>query len=176
VLQLLYEVRRLEEALGNMELELFEGGDLSTDGTQQAWRRPGDGVTLREVESARARLIRMRDELAVKQARRNRIEQEAPDDAAPLTPRSYRLHSAHHHVACSERRFAQWLTLQRTHPVWVTTKNGRRWWWYTDRFWWGDEGLRADHVKILVGELDIEGDHQRDLVDRVRADTFRRDP
>ncbi len=29
-------------------------------------------------------------------------------------------------------------------PVLVTRKDGWRWWWYRDRFWWDDEGLIGD--------------------------------
>jgi hypothetical protein len=50
------------------------------------------------------------------------------------------------------RRLAEAAEGQRTHPVPVMEADGRRWWWYRERFYCEDEGLSAQDVLALLVE------------------------
>nr|MBA3261856.1 HNH endonuclease [Thermoleophilaceae bacterium] len=50
------------------------------------------------------------------------------------------------------RALAEQERLQRERPVPVVEAEGRRWWWFRDRFYWEDEGLTAHDVMALVVE------------------------
>ena len=41
---------------------------------------------------------------------------------------------------------------QREQPVWLIEAEGRRWWWFRDRFYWEDDDLTAHDVMALVVE------------------------
>ncbi len=176
-LQLSFEVRMSEELVTSLERSVGRVGDPRSRRLGRLHRGRDVVVTDRDVAAARTHLIRKQDELAGKQARVARLEQKAEKSSPPRRAnRMFRLHSASHHIECSERRFAQWFVAQKREPVWVTTQNGRRWWWYADRFWWDDEGLRADDVRLLVFELDLEGQEQREAVEQLRSDVLRPHP
>ena len=91
------------------------------------------------------------------------------DDGIGRGARMYRLHSAQHHLDCSERRFARLATSQLELPVLVTTRDGRRWWWYRDRFWWDDERLSARDIEALVLGADLETKKRAAELARARA-------
>lgn len=175
VLRLLLDVRIAEGAVAAMEFALRDGGVVEQPlGSLKVPRRD---VTEREVDAARRFLARKKRELARKQARLLRLERgldEGRDDQD--VKMMFRLHSANHHLECSERRFLEWSTTQVMTPIWVTTKQGRRWWWHSDRFWWDDQGLTPDEVRQLVEEWDHEGRRQLEAIEHVRAEVFRRQP
>lgn len=78
----------------------------------------------------------------------------------------YQLHSKQHVTQFSEEDYTGHLMTQATSPVWVTTWEGRRWWWYLDRFWWDAEGLEADDVQALV----LQSDRRKQAtLDRAKA-------
>ena len=54
--------------------------------------------------------------------------------------------------AISRRAFAERDALQREQPVPVVEAEGRRWWWFRDRFYWEDDDLTAHDVMALVVE------------------------
>jgi 5-methylcytosine-specific restriction endonuclease McrA len=56
---------------------------------------------------------------------------------------------------------AETIQAQRHEPVPVMTGEGRRWWWFRERFYWEDEGLTGHDVMALV--LERERRQQRKL-------------
>ena len=42
--------------------------------------------------------------------------------------------------------------MQRRRPIPLAEADGRRWWWFRDRFYWEDEDLTAPDVLALVVE------------------------
>lgn len=81
----------------------------------------------------------------------------------------FRLDSKAHYVTLSEDDYQVHLAMQQVAPVLVTTWNGKRWWWYLDRFWWDTEGLEAEDVQVLV----LQRDQQKQAtLERARADVF----
>ena len=124
----------------------------------------------REMAAIRARHKTKRRQLAVEQERLNRVRQEYREhDELRKRGRMFRLHSAEHHLACSERRFARLFASQLVFPVLVTRRSGRKWWWYLDRFWWDDEGLRARDVETIVLQSDLRARQQADALLYARA-------
>ena len=55
---------------------------------------------------------------------------------------------------------------QRSEPVALMERAGRRWWWYRDRFWWEDEGYDARDVVALVADRERR---RRGRLDRAHA-------
>ncbi len=78
----------------------------------------------------------------------------------------FRLHSKRHYVDFTEDSYEQNRALQETSPVLATTWDGKRWWWYLDRFWWDSEGLEADDIQALVLQSDRR---KRATLDRART-------
>jgi hypothetical protein len=116
----------------------------------------------------RGRLRVARHRLADSRERLQRLQRSASDhDDAGRRAKVFRLHSARHHLECSEQRFARLSTSQADRPVLVAKRDGRRWWWYLDRFWWDDEGLSPRDVAALVGHSDLQ--LRRQAHDRARA-------
>jgi hypothetical protein len=171
-LQVTLEVRMAERVVRTTERLFFD--ELSD---RPHLRQQAAKVTERDLEAARASLERKQRKLAKQDARVARLEEEARKrDGSKRASTMFRLHSANHYVGCSERRFLEWSSLQQHEPIWVATERGKRWWWYSDRFWWGDEGFKADDVKALVFELDLEAHQQRDAAERLRTERFGRRP
>ena len=111
----------------------------------------GERALIREIEMVRGRLRVAREKLQECRLRLERAERDATlDDGDGRRVKVFRLHSARHHLECSERRFARLASAQVDRPVLVATREGRHWWWYLDRFWWDDEGLSARDVATLV--------------------------
>ena len=79
-------------------------------------------------------------------SRRRRHRSRRKDVPPSLGPASPRLLRA---------TFARLATSQLELPVLVTTRDGRRWWWYLDRFWWDDERLSARDIEALVLRADL---------------------
>ena len=50
------------------------------------------------------------------------------------------------------RQLAAQELVQRRRPVAVMQAEGRRWWWFRDRFYWEDDALAAGDVMALVAE------------------------
>jgi hypothetical protein len=128
----------------------------------------GERAIVRELTMVRGRLRVARHKLAESRERLQRLHRDASHhDDAGRRAKVFRLHSARHHLECSERRFARLSTSQADHPVLVAKREGRRWWWYLDRFWWDDEGLSPRDVAALVGHSDLQLLRQAD--DRAQA-------
>ena len=50
----------------------------------------------------------------------------------------------------------------------MARKDGQGWWWYLDRFWWEDEGLKAIEVEKRVLQSDLHRKQKSEAVARVR--------
>jgi len=137
----------------------------------------GERALIRDIEMVRGRLRVAREKLQECRVRLERAERDARlDDGEVRKARMFRLHSARHHLECSERRFARLASSQVERPVLVASREGRRWWWYRDRFWWDDEGLSATEVATLVLRTDLQRQQQADDLARVRASVLGHEP
>ncbi len=157
VMRLEVEVRLADEARRAMANELSDNRDraATTPGLLLKHRARARALE-REIRTVRRRLLSKCEELQEKRERLHRLLGEVvDDDGIGRGARMYRLHSAQHHLDCSERRFARLALSPLELPVLVTTRDGRRWWWYLDRFWWDDERLSARDIEALVLGADL---------------------
>ena len=171
MLEAVRDVRVAEEALQQMERTFARAVESSSVTTRRRLLRGQGARSLeREIETVRAHLEAKRDQLPANQKRLFRIEQRARErDAARRSARMFRLHSARHHLDCSAPLFARLMASQLELPVLVTRKDGWRWWWYRDRFWWDDEGLMATDVANIVLQTDLDRKQQSDAVAQARV-------
>jgi hypothetical protein len=150
------EARVAAEALRSMEDELAslpEPGAASPGRRLLRARRRRSLV--HEIETLRSRVRTKHNETLAARERLRRLDENGVHTTPPRGSRVFRLHSADHHLECSERRFARLATSQAELPVLVERREGRSWWWYLDRFWWGDDGLAAREVRIFVLDADL---------------------
>lgn len=168
--EVLCEVRLFEEGLRMHELGLAPREMAPAPGGG----RPGrPSAAEREIARVRRHLEKLRQTAAARRARCEALEREAREGGPRRTQvTTYRLHSTRHHVDCSERQFLHLSDAQRAMPVWVTTMNGKRWWWYRDRFWWDDLGLTPLEVKTMVVNGDVGRQRSREALERARADVL----
>ena len=169
VLEDLRDVRVATEALQQMERAPATPVESSSASTGRRLLRSRRARSLeREIETVRAHLRAKREELTAKQERLNRLRQIRDRDAARRSGRIFRLHSARHHVECSAARFARLSSSQLVLPVLVARKDGQRWWWYRDRFWWDDEGLNAADIENIVLLADLRRKQESDTFAQAR--------
>ena len=163
------DLRVTEQTLARVEREIAGEAQMAADVDRSRLRMRGLSTDI-DVRALRARLNKMREALTAKKDRARYLEQQTRDeDAHRPTTIVYRLHSEEHHVTYSERQYAQLSAAQQTVPVRITRSNGMSWWWYSDRFWWDDEGLRAREVKTTVLRRDRETARQSDYSKRTLA-------
>jgi len=125
-------------------------------------------VLERRIESMRAR-VSAKEAEALGARERLRDFDRSPRRNRPATgAKVFRLHSAQHHLECSEKRFARLANSQTDLPVLVGRKDGRTWWWYLDRFWWDAEGLDAQEVRVIVLDGDLQRKQHAERVARAR--------
>lgn len=170
VLEVEWEVGLAAEALRNMERALAEI-DLATGSIARGLLRDRRARSLeREIAATRKRLEGKRAELELKRERLLRLEQRAEKLVASRRPaKLFRLHSSQHHLECSERRFARLARSQSELPILVTRQDGRRWWWFRDRFWWDDQGLASTDVRTIVLEAELDRKQRADAHAKARA-------
>jgi hypothetical protein len=84
----------------------------------------------------------------------------------------YRLHSADDYVTCTRGQYEHLSVVQRTTPVRLMAKNGRRWWWYEDRFWWVDRRLSAREIVSTIVAMDLLSHDQREAFERAHVELF----
>ena len=169
VLEAQRDVRLAAEALGQME-RTFARGVESVGSGRGLFRRRGAGSLEREIETVRAHLAARRNELTAKQERLDGVEQSARErDAARRSATVFRLHSGQHHLDCSAARFERLSASQLELPVQVARKDSQGWWWYLDRFWWGDGVLTAIDVEELVLGLDLHRKQRSDAAAQARV-------
>lgn len=146
ILRAEWEVRMQVEMIRALDTEILDAEALS------GRRRR---LLEKEREAAHERLQARRVDLDAKRERLRAIQEQAGPDEPPRGARMFRLHSAHHHLEYSERRFARLARSQVDLPVLVAKKDGKRWWWYLDRFWWDDVGLAPKQVEAIVLGADL---------------------
>lgn len=126
-----------------------------------------------EVAARRRRLSTKQAEVEAKRIRTEALELDARESPGrDRTVTAYRLHSSRHYVTCSKGQYEQLARAQRKAPVWVMTKNGRRWWWYLDRFWWADAELSPREIDSRILTMDLASQHQREAFERAQAGLF----
>lgn len=163
------ETRVADDALRRLARDLVVARELDD--------AHGERALVRELTMVRARLRVARHKFHESRERLERLQREASrDDDAARRAKVFRLHSARHHLECSERRFARLSTSQADKPVLVAKREGRHWWWYLDRFWWDDEGLSPKNVAALVLHLDLQHRRQADERARVHAEVLGLEP
>ena len=171
VLRLQLESRLLDQALRGVAHELAESRGLPAPSPGRRLVRDRRRRTLeRELTTLRSRLTETRERLNAKRDGLRELRQSALalDEPASCS-RVIRLHSAQHHFECSERRFARLAQIQFVRPVLVAKRDGRRWWWYSDRFWWDDSGRSGREVEALVLGWDVKQQRRADEVADARA-------
>ena len=124
----------------------------------------------KEVEAVQRRLARMHAEVQAKRIRTEALERDAQAPSGPGRRTTvYRLHSADHYLSWSEGQYEHLSGVQRTTPVWLTTRNGLRWWWYRDRFWWVNTGLSPGEIESMILARDLSSEYQREAFERAQA-------
>jgi len=165
VLRAELQAQRADDALRKLASELAIARELDD--------ARGERSLVHEMTMLRARLRAARHDLHASRARLERLERAASSDVErERRARIFRLHSARHYLEFSERRFVRLAALQFERPMLVAKRDGRRWWWYLDRFWWDDEGLSARDVAALVTRGDRERTDRAAEVARTRASLF----
>jgi len=169
VLRAEWERRLAAQALQKLEEEL-------TSLEEPAGSSPGRRLLVarrrrvleRRIGSMRARVSAKEFEALGARERLSQDDQSPRRDRPAPGAKVFRLHSAQHHLECSEKRFARLASSQTDLPVLVGRKDGRSWWWYLDRFWWDEEGLDAREVRIIVLDGDLQRKQQAERFARVR--------
>ena len=165
------DARVAAEALRAVAHELASlRDDTSAPPGRRLLRDRRERALVRELAAIRGRLRETRETLEQRRERVRRLrEVVAGLDDADRCARVIRLHSAEHHIQCSEKRFARLARRQFVAPVLLTKRDGRRWWWYADRFWWADRGLSAREIEAYVLRADQLQSRRADEVARARA-------
>lgn len=171
VMRLQLDVRLLDQALRGVahELAAIREQPATTPGRRLVRERRERSLA-RELGGLRGRLRETREQLEAKREllRRLREDDRELGDAGACA-RVIRLHSAQHHLEYSERRFTRLARSQFVQPVLVAKRNGRRWWWYSDRFWWDDVGLSGREVEALVLQADATRQQRAEHLAKTRA-------
>ena len=169
VLRAEWERRLAAQALQKLEEELASLEEPAESGPGRrllvARRRR---VLERRIESMRARVSAKEAEALVARERLREFDRSPRRDRPVTGAKVFRLHSAQHHLECSEKRFARLANSQTDLPVLVGRKDGRTWWWYLDRFWWDAEGLDAQEVRVIVLDGDLQRKQHAERVARAR--------
>lgn len=124
----------------------------------------------RDLRAMRKHLRGKQEALAAGVARVDRLQAELHAYAARHEPHvAFRLHSAGHHIDCSERRFGRLATSQLQRPVFVLKREGRAWWWYLNRSWWVNGSVRRSKVAEAVLRRDLQQMLAADALTRART-------
>jgi hypothetical protein len=124
----------------------------------------------RDLRAMRKHLRGTQEALAAGVARVDRLQAELHAYAARHQPYvAFRLHSAGHHVDCSERRFGRLATSQLQRPVFVLKRERRAWWWYLNRSWWVNGSVRRSKVAEAVLRRDLQQMLAADALTRARV-------
>jgi hypothetical protein len=132
-------------------------------------RRPA--ALEQEIEAVQSRLARKHEEVQATRLRTEALERDALEPSRPgHSATVYRLHSTSDYVNCSSAQYEYLSGVQRGTPVLLAAKDGLRWWWYRDRFWWADGRLSASEVESTVLAIDLSSQSQREAFERYQAD------
>jgi hypothetical protein len=153
VLQDALELRMVEQVLAGLERDLAAGKPVP--GKRR--RLPGRASRRLDPSAVRSHLNELYARLAAKKERAHELERQAQAHEGTLPmARHYRLHSTTTHATYSMEQYQQLEVEQRDTPVRIADVDGLTWWWFSDRFWWDDEALRASEVAEVVRERDRE--------------------
>lgn len=72
-------------------------------------------------------------------------------------------------VELTEDRCDELARTQMQLPVFLTTHEGKRLWWYLNRFWWDSEGLEASDVQALILQKE---QRKQAVLERARTEVF----
>ena len=169
LLAMLRDVRILEEEVRVEERTLAAARAEASSLTRPSDQADRTDGLQRRAKAALARLLKKRDDAAKVRTQYEALERESGERTQHVS-RTYRLHFEGQHVECSESQFAHLHDLQKATPVWVTTLDGRRLWWFLERFWWDAWGMKADEVRGAVLERDWQGQMQRNALARAEAE------
>jgi hypothetical protein len=158
-------------ALPEMERELAELSLRREDNVGRRLLRERRIRSLERLISSTAAQVRSRQRgLTERKAELRALEAQLTAlEGLSAGPTFFRLHSARHHIECSERRFVLLATRQAHRPVRVAERDGRRWWWYRGRFWWSDGHMGGDELARYVRGADARSRQQDDARRRARA-------
>ena len=164
------DLRKLEELVRAMErqAEATSSGD-SKQGSPSGSPSPSS----REIERARRYLRAREDVLRRKRQRVEHLERRLRGtEGGRHTITTFRLHSADHFVDFSPEQFVAISRSQRTQPMLISNKHGRRWWWYRDRLWWDDARMSARELASAVLEFELDRELDRHLLEKARTAAF----
>jgi hypothetical protein len=162
------EMEELADELFALKGALAVGDNSRLPASRRSGRRRE--ALERDIGAAQRRLSRKQGEVQAKRTWVEALEREAHEP--PGLGRSatvYRLHSADHYVSCTSGQYEYLSAAQLTTPVLITEKNGWHWWWYRDRFWWGDRRLSAPEIEALVLAMDLSSESQREAFEHAQA-------
>ena len=129
-----------------------------------------------EVQAVQSRLARKHEEVQATRLRTKALERDVQEPSQPGNSATvYRLHSTDDYVNCSSAQYEYLSGVQRGAPVLLTAKDGRRWWWYRDRFWWADSRLSAREIRSTIVAMDVSSHDQREAFERAQVDLFGHD-
>ena len=127
----------------------------------------------RELGAIQRHLRAKKDDIASATTRVDRLDAKSrAQDARQRQLVAFRLHSAGHHLDCSEGRFASLAARQLQRPAFVLKRDGRAWWWYLNRSWWDDGKLQQSELAALVLRRDLQLMLASDAVARARIAIF----
>jgi len=171
VLEARRDVQVATVALQQLERRASRGADSSLASAGRRFLRGWGGRSPeRDIGKVRAHLDAKRNQLTARQKRLVRIERRIPERDAPRQSATmFRLHSEGHYLGFSARRFARLSASQLKAPVLLMRKDGRRWWWYLDRFWWDDGRLSATEIERTVLQSDVRLKQRSDAAARART-------
>jgi hypothetical protein len=163
-----WEARVAVDAVRKMEQELASLPEPASPGRRLLAARRRRSLEHR-IESTRARARAKQDESMAARERLRQLDRDRSHELSVPGAKVFRLHSAEHHLECSERRFERLASSQAELPVLVGKREGRSWWWYADRFWWDDDGLPAQDVRVIVLDSDLHAKRRAQELAEARA-------
>jgi hypothetical protein len=166
------EVRRLTELLRALERQA-EAADRASGSPSRETPSRSPRSDTREIERARRYLRAREKEFRRKRQRFEHLERRLRGaEGGRRTVTTFRLHSADHFVDFSPWRFVRVSRSQRTHPMLISNRHGRRWWWFRDRFWWDEGRMAAGEVANAVLEFDLDRELDTHLLEEARTAAF----
>jgi hypothetical protein len=163
------DIRRVTELLLAMERQA-EAADGASGKPRRGSPSRSIARNTREIERLRKYLRARNAELHRKRRHLGLVERRLRDaERGQRTVTMFRLHSADHFVDFPSDRFGAVSVTQKTSPMLISNRQGRRWWWYRDRFWWDDARMAAGEIASAVLEFELDRDLDRHLVDEART-------
>jgi hypothetical protein len=167
-----WEARAAGEALTKMEQELVSLAESASSPRRRLLDARRRHSLERRIASMRARALAKQQESLAARRRLRQLDPGGRRERPAPGAKVFRLHSAQHHLECSERRFVRLSGSQSDLPVLVARKDGRSWWWYADRFWWDEDGLPAPDVRTIVLDRDLRLEQRAAEIAEARATLF----